>query len=261
LAKEELARNNDGKLKDKDPADETGEEEPLAEKARLLESDQSGENDLATLEEGTRQPETRDGARGPEENSPTQPLVSPTSEELPSLAGSASTVSEKAKGKRKAPRSMSMDTTGSLERIAAAGVGKNGFVPTQEWVRFMTILFAFIKTDSLLGHFLATRVRAGCGCFALCATHLFLQIASGLCYASHFGIIAESPGTASCSSQAEPNIYYHGSPSQHHLDAYPAICSATDTQEVHCELYIWLFLKFLFDADHLASGLMHPLSG
>jgi len=27
-----------------------------------------------------------------------------------------------------------MDATGSLERIAAAGVGKNGFVPTQEWV-------------------------------------------------------------------------------------------------------------------------------
>jgi hypothetical protein len=30
---------------------------------------------------------------------------------------------------------MSIDATDSLERIAAAGVGKNGFVPTQEWVR------------------------------------------------------------------------------------------------------------------------------
>ena len=261
LAKEELARNNDGKLKDKGPADETGEEEPLAEKAKLLESEQRGENDLATLEEGTRQPETRDGARGPEENSPTQPLVSPTSEELPSLAGSASTVSEKAKGKRKAPRSMSMDTTGSLERIAAAGVGKNGFVPTQEWVCFMNDPFTFIKTDSPLRSLLGNKGEGWLRQFCSMCDSPFLQIASGLCYAGHFGIIAESPRTASCSSQAEPNIYYYGSPSQHHFDACPAPRSATDTQEVYCEFYICLFLEFFFDAGHFASGLMHPLSG
>jgi hypothetical protein len=129
LAKEELARKNEGKSKDKSPANETGEEEqPSDEKARLLESEQGGENDLATLEEGIRQPETRDEVRNPEENSP-------TSEEQPSVAGPAFAVSEKAKGKMRAQRSMSIDATGSLERIAAAGVGKNGFVPTQEWVR------------------------------------------------------------------------------------------------------------------------------
>ena len=122
LAKEELTRKNEGKSKDRSLTDETGEEEePSDEKARLLESEQDGENDLAALEEGTRQPETLDRARSPEEN-------------LPSMAGPASTISEKVRGKRRAQRSTSMDAQGSLERIAAAGVGKNGFVPTQEWV-------------------------------------------------------------------------------------------------------------------------------
>lgn len=43
-------------------------------------------------------------------------------------------MSEKARGKMKA-RSDSIDADASLERIAAAGVGRNGFIPTQEWVR------------------------------------------------------------------------------------------------------------------------------
>ena len=41
--------------------------------------------------------------------------------------------SEKARGKMRA-RAESEDLTGSLERLAASGVGRNGFVPTQEWV-------------------------------------------------------------------------------------------------------------------------------
>lgn len=123
LAKEELARKTEGKSRDKSLTDETDEqEEPSDEKARLLESEQGGENDLATLEEGTRQPDNLDGTRN---------ANLPMSEELPSVA---EPTSEKARGKRRAQRSMSMDATGSLERIAAAGVGKNGFVPTQEWV-------------------------------------------------------------------------------------------------------------------------------
>jgi hypothetical protein len=158
LAKEELAQNKDGKSKGKSSADETGEEEPSNEKARLLESEQSGENDLATLEEGTRQPGAWDGTRSPEENSPAQSLASPTSEEVSSVAGPASTVSEKAKGKRRAPRSMSMDVTGSLERIAAAGVGKNGFVPTQEWVcSFPCRLSTVIKADSFIRSLLGSK--------------------------------------------------------------------------------------------------------
>jgi hypothetical protein len=134
LAKDELARKDEGRSKGKHPEDAAdGEEQASDEKIRLLESEQV--DDLTTLEEGTRQPETRDGTRSPEENSQTQPLASRSPSEPPLVAGPASVTSEKAKGKRRAQRSMSVEATGSLEQIAAAGVGKNGFVPTQEWVR------------------------------------------------------------------------------------------------------------------------------
>jgi len=55
-------------------------------------------------------------------------LMSPSESAL-----DARPASETAKGKMK-QRSISLDRTNSLERIAAAGVGRNGFVPTQEWV-------------------------------------------------------------------------------------------------------------------------------
>lgn len=133
LAKEELVRKEEGKSKGKRPADAVEEEEPADEKARLLESEYSDQDNLVTLEEGTRQPDSQDGTRSPEESSP-------ITDELPSAPGPASSVSEKARGKRRAQRSMSTDATGSLERIAAVSVGKNGFVPTQEWVRSLRIM-------------------------------------------------------------------------------------------------------------------------
>lgn len=64
----------------------------------------------------------------------TESIVSPTSESIPTSAN-IQTASIKAKGKMKERRSSSsLDPTGSLERIAAAGIGRNGFVPTREWV-------------------------------------------------------------------------------------------------------------------------------
>jgi len=64
----------------------------------------------------------------------TESIVSPTSESIPTSAN-VQTASVKAKGKMKERRSSSsLDATGSLERIAAAGIGRNGFVPTREWV-------------------------------------------------------------------------------------------------------------------------------
>ena len=61
------------------------------------------------------------------------PSVS-TDASLPEGQNATSAPSEKARGKMRAGRSMSDDMTGSLERLAASGVGRNGFVPTQEWV-------------------------------------------------------------------------------------------------------------------------------
>ena len=43
-------------------------------------------------------------------------------------------LSEKARGKMKERRPSSLDMSPNLERLAAAGIGRNGFVPTQEWV-------------------------------------------------------------------------------------------------------------------------------
>jgi len=130
LAKEEQARTAEGRLKGKDHE----EEEPSVEKARFLESEHAEEANLETLEEG-RLSGNQGGPHSLQDDSTTQSLASATFE-TPPFAGSASAVSEKARGKMRAQRSTSMDTTGSLERIAAVGVGKNGFVPTQEWVRY-----------------------------------------------------------------------------------------------------------------------------
>jgi len=58
----------------------------------------------------------------------TLPSIGTTQE----MGGEPSGPSEKAKGKMKERRSSS--NSSSLERIAAQGVGRNGFMPTQEWV-------------------------------------------------------------------------------------------------------------------------------
>lgn len=77
--------------------------------------------------------------------------------------GRPSGPSEKARGKMRAGRSMSDDMTGSLERLAASGVGRNGFVPTQEWVSSRDCLTWSLQiTDCEVcatGHLLAARVR------------------------------------------------------------------------------------------------------
>jgi len=68
-----------------------------------------------------------------EESTAAQPLVSPTIEQA-TLSNFPSAVSEKARGKMPERRSPSLDTDNSLDRVTANAVGRNGFVPTQEWV-------------------------------------------------------------------------------------------------------------------------------
>ncbi|KAI0831071.1 high-temperature-induced dauer-formation protein-domain-containing protein [Trametes gibbosa] len=106
---------------------------PHEEKARLLQRE-LGSLDLApsteALQEGQARAESRD-----EDLTSTRPLMSPTATETQLSGPGGLPVSEKARGKmRAAGRSLSGDMTGSLERLAASGVGRNGFVPTQEWV-------------------------------------------------------------------------------------------------------------------------------
>ena len=139
-AKEERAKQGKGSI-DKGKSRAPDEEEggtPASEKARLLRS----ETDSLDLPRVTESTDTLpEGHARPvdEEQPPTRPLMSPTAAESPGLptplVEGRAAVSEKARGKmRAAGRSLSGDMTGSLERLAAAGVGRNGFVPTQEWV-------------------------------------------------------------------------------------------------------------------------------
>ena len=137
-AKEECAKQGKGSIdkgKNRAPDEEQGD--PASEKARLLRNE-TGSLDLPRTTESTDTLPEGPHARPVDEESPTRPLMSPTAAEtpgLPPIPDSSAAMSEKARGKmRAAGRSLSGDMTGSLERLAAAGVGRNGFVPTQEWV-------------------------------------------------------------------------------------------------------------------------------
>jgi hypothetical protein len=88
----------------------------------------------------------------------TQSFMSPSSESPPNDSISIAT-SEKARGKMKERRSLSLETNRSPDRVAATGVGRNGFVPTQEWVGLNASLYEpLVFIFYILGHFLAPRV-------------------------------------------------------------------------------------------------------
>lgn len=129
LAKEEQAKRQAGNVKGK--AGRQGDQEaPEHEKARLLSEDSrdalglSRESDLeAGLAPNRTMSPQSDSFPEQEGDAPTSPPSDP------------SEPSEKAKGKMRArSRSASLEMSASLERIAAVGVGRNGFVPTQDWV-------------------------------------------------------------------------------------------------------------------------------
>ena len=130
LAKEEQARKGDAKGKGRALGDLESGEEPATEKARLLEREansrrESSEHSLDPPLTSRDQPQ-----RGTSLNEETpRPLISPTTG-----AVLEDTLSEKARGKMRERSSMSVEMTRSLERIALAGIGRNRFVPTQEWV-------------------------------------------------------------------------------------------------------------------------------
>jgi hypothetical protein len=139
LAKEEQLRKAEGHSKGRTDAVEE-EEEPHDEKARLLENEGSGDlrrsNDTDNAEIGNERSEPPEAQQIHGQEASTQPLASTTTEALSTADGRTPSFSEKARGKMKERRSGSIDATGSLEVVAATGVGRNGFVPTQEWVRF-----------------------------------------------------------------------------------------------------------------------------
>ncbi|KAI0340618.1 hypothetical protein BDW22DRAFT_1360028 [Trametopsis cervina] len=132
LAKEERAKGADAKPKTS--GEEVEGEDHRDEKTKLVQSESAASLELSQSTHGPDDIEAQRAAA--EEDARTgRPLMSPTlatDHTLPD--GEQEGPSEKARGKMRAGRSMSGDMTRSLERLAASGVGRNGFIPTQEWV-------------------------------------------------------------------------------------------------------------------------------
>lgn len=133
-AKEEQSRAADTKGKSR--AEEEVYDQPHEEKQRMLDRENSlgissREQSADNLTEVRVVP--RDALQQEETASP-QPFMSPTMEQT-TISNFPSAVSEKARGKMPERRSLSLDTDNSLDRVTATAVGRNGFVPTQEWVR------------------------------------------------------------------------------------------------------------------------------
>ncbi|KAF9452228.1 hypothetical protein P691DRAFT_795201 [Macrolepiota fuliginosa MF-IS2] len=107
MLREEQTQNAEGNPKDRGSAESRDSNDPGAEKSRLL----SEEGEQAT--EGESFAEAED-AENMEEGR---------------ASDTTSRRSEKARGKMRERRSMSVESAG----VPAASVGRNGFIPTQEW--------------------------------------------------------------------------------------------------------------------------------
>ncbi|KAF8911951.1 high-temperature-induced dauer-formation protein-domain-containing protein [Gymnopilus junonius] len=122
LAKEDRAKDAKGKARMHDV--EMGD--AGAEKARLLESEGAIRSDYQEREpDSPGSPRTSQG-----DEAITRSFMSPGTEN-PYSANSP--ISEKARGKMRERRSLSIDNANALERLPL-GLMRNGFVPTQEWV-------------------------------------------------------------------------------------------------------------------------------
>lgn len=131
LAKEERA-NKSSSLKGKAPVEEGEIVDAGAEKARLL------ENEGVRSDSQEREMESVASPRGSQGDEPmTRSFMPPTSD---NPYASDSPISEKARGKMRERRSMSVENITALDRVPLP-IGRSGFVPTQEWVRCFNRLF------------------------------------------------------------------------------------------------------------------------
>ncbi|KZT28593.1 hypothetical protein NEOLEDRAFT_1129424 [Neolentinus lepideus HHB14362 ss-1] len=133
LAKEEQVRRTEDNGKGR--ADSEMSRESRNEKAKLVQGDSDSVLGLSrgsTIEESSVGVAAEATGTSEYDSPSTQPLMSPTAGDAPTRPSTPPSISQKVRGKMKERRSLSMDQ--SLERIAAAGIGRNGFVPAQEWV-------------------------------------------------------------------------------------------------------------------------------
>lgn len=130
-ASQQANPNSKGKVS----VDEVEMADAGAEKARLLENEGASHGNDSTDRE-----REDSGHASLGEDVLTRPLMSPNAE-LP-YSTVDSPISEKARGKRRERRSLSVDTINSLDHTSL-GIGKSGFVPTQEWV----FIFSFLPSE------------------------------------------------------------------------------------------------------------------
>ena len=147
----EAGQQANSNSKGKGSVDEVEMADAGAEKARLLENEGASRGNDSTERE--RDDSSAHASLG--EEVLTRPLMSPNAE-LP-YSTVDSPISEKARGKMRARRSLSVDTINSLDR-ASLGIGKNGFVPTQEWVFIFSSFIPKFLLTPYLGDVMAARV-------------------------------------------------------------------------------------------------------
>ena len=154
LAKERQTKMSESNPKATGTSDSVGNEEPQDEKARLLESE-GGEApgqapETHSLENVNASQQSLDEQEGDvaqrQDISMTHPMLSPV-DVLSATSETVPATSEKVRGKMKERPSVSVDTSSSLE---LASVGKNGFVPTQEWVSCHILLSYRFSLPNLL---------------------------------------------------------------------------------------------------------------
>ena len=130
LAKEDRVQNTKGKA----PVHDIESGDAGAEKARLLESEGAVRNDSEERElDNSASPRTSQG-----DEAITRSFMSPGTEN-PYVTDSP--VSEKARGKMRERRSLSVDNSIPLDRLPP-GLTRNGFVPTQEWASHSRLIVA-----------------------------------------------------------------------------------------------------------------------
>jgi High-temperature-induced dauer-formation protein len=151
-AKEEQSHAVDAKGKSRAAGEEY--DQPHQEKQRMLErenalgisSTEQSDDNLTEVRVVPRDSPQQEVTGNAEENPSPHPLASPTIEQV-TFASFSTAVSEKARGKMPERRSLSLDTDNSLDRATATTVGRNGFVPTQEWVRILVHCVVEMATD------------------------------------------------------------------------------------------------------------------
>ncbi|THH33894.1 hypothetical protein EUX98_g324 [Antrodiella citrinella] len=131
--KEERARNKETLDKGKQKASPGEGEEAHVEKARLLRNENSSLEALRRAESGEALNDFRISTQS-ETSSVASPPMSPTSLNTPLQENQPLALSEKARGKRRAVRPSAIDIGAALEPLNVTGVGRSGFIPTQEWV-------------------------------------------------------------------------------------------------------------------------------